>query len=196
MVSNVHSTRSNGFKWGKGSHFFQKPNATCPFKEVPLKLCWRDMKEERNCDWMAECFFLQTHITLVKSSVRLQYSVWRKLLRPFAGNDGAAICPVSLSTLCDKKPLLSHTSGTNCYTHTVWVVGGCADLSVPCSSLTVGTAAATIHYTHIRLFEHTHVMAGGKWFWHLSKMSSSNGSQSSRFCERNTDIGLFMLLEY
>lgn len=33
----------------------------------------------------------------------------------------------------------------------VWV-DGCADLSVLCSSLTVGTAAATIHYTHT-LFE-------------------------------------------
>lgn len=31
----------------------------------------------------------------------------------------------------------------------------------PCSSLTVCDDAATIHYTHIQLFEHT-LMAGGK----------------------------------
>lgn len=42
----------------------------------------------------------------------------------------------------------------------VWV-DGCADLSVLCSLLTVGTAAATIHYTHTQLFEHT-LMVGGE----------------------------------
>lgn len=43
----------------------------------------------------------------------------------------------------------------------VWV-DGCADLSVPCSSFTVRTVAATFHYTHIQLFEQTLMLGGGK----------------------------------
>lgn len=63
----------------------------------------------------------------------------------------------------------------------------------PCSSLAVN--AATIHYTHIQLFEHMLTVVrekSFKWFWHLPKISS--GKQFLEFLilwkiEDSTNMG-------
>lgn len=118
---------------------------------------WR--KQEPKGDWMAACCCFTG---LAQFKALFEYRAWcvEDVTAPLRGARGKWDLSCFLCLLAVIRSLCCHAAVAPIITPTLsgeWV-DGCANLSVPCSSPGVRTAApaaVTIHYTHMELLEYT-----------------------------------------